>query len=103
MNQPTLSHPIALGEGFTTEFEGAMPSDLGREISAFANATGGVILIGVIGAHFKQKHSSNRSKLHDTILLSHQCAPATQRPVSLGCAFQCSPRSRPQVQLLAGQ
>ncbi len=47
MNQPTLSSLIALGEGFTTEFKRSMPSDLGREICAFANATGGVILIGV--------------------------------------------------------
>ena len=47
VNQPTLSHLIPLGEGFTTEFKRSMPSDLGREICAFANATGGVILIGV--------------------------------------------------------
>lgn len=47
MNQSTLSSLIALGEGFTTEFKQSMPSDLGREICAFANATGGVILIGV--------------------------------------------------------
>ena len=47
MNKPTLSDLIALGEGFTSEFKRSMPSDLGREICAFANATGGVILIGV--------------------------------------------------------
>ena len=47
MNQSTLSHLIALGEGFTTEFKRSMPSDLGREICAFANATGGVILFGI--------------------------------------------------------
>ncbi len=47
MNSPTLSNLIALGEGFTSEFKRSMPSDLGREICAFANATGGVILIGV--------------------------------------------------------
>ena len=47
MNKPTVSTLIALGEGFTTEFKRSMPSDLGREICAFANATGGVILIGV--------------------------------------------------------
>ena len=47
MSQPTLSDLIALGEGFTTEFKRSMPSDLGREICAFANSTGGVILIGV--------------------------------------------------------
>lgn len=47
MSQPKLSSLIALGEGFTTEFKRSMPSDLGREICAFANATGGVILLGV--------------------------------------------------------
>ena len=44
---PALANLIALGEGFTTEFKRSMPSDLGREICAFANATGGVVLIGV--------------------------------------------------------
>lgn len=47
MNRHSLSSLIALGEGFTTEFKRAMPSDLEREICAFANATGGVILLGV--------------------------------------------------------
>ena len=50
MNRLRLSNLIALGEGFTTEFKRSMPSDLGREICAFANATGGVILIGVADA-----------------------------------------------------
>ena len=47
MNEKILSDLLSLGEGFTTEFKRAMPSDLGREICAFANATGGVILLGV--------------------------------------------------------
>ena len=47
MNPKDLSELIALGEGFTTEFKRADASSLGREICAFANATGGVILIGV--------------------------------------------------------
>ena len=47
MNRLKLSNLIALGEGFTTEFKRSMPSELGREICAFANASGGVILIGV--------------------------------------------------------
>ncbi len=47
MDQQAPSNLIALGEGFTIEFKRSMPSDLGREICAFANATGGVILIGV--------------------------------------------------------
>ena len=50
MNPQSLSDLLALGEGFTTEFKRAMPSDLGREICAFANATGGVILLGVSDA-----------------------------------------------------
>ncbi|MBT4503412.1 MAG: hypothetical protein HOC74_37120 [Gemmatimonadetes bacterium] len=46
MNQ-RLTILLALGEGFTTEFKRSGTSNLGREICAFANATGGVILIGV--------------------------------------------------------
>ena len=43
----SVSSLISLGEGFTTEFKSSGKSDLGREICAFANATGGIILIGV--------------------------------------------------------
>jgi predicted HTH transcriptional regulator len=47
MTQEELDDLIALGEGFTTELKRSGSSNLGREICAFANATGGVILIGV--------------------------------------------------------
>ena len=47
MSSPSISSLIAIGEGFTTEFKQSMSSTLGREMCAFANATGGVILIGV--------------------------------------------------------
>jgi predicted HTH transcriptional regulator len=50
MNQKALHNLLALGEGFTTEFKRSGTSNLGREICAFANATGGVILIGVTDA-----------------------------------------------------
>ena len=50
MNPQSLSDLIALGESSTTEFKRAMPLDLGRKICAFANATGGVILLGVSDA-----------------------------------------------------
>ena len=43
----TLSDLLALGEGSEVEFKRSLRSDLGREICAFANATGGVILLGV--------------------------------------------------------
>ena len=47
MTSQALADLTALGEGFTTEFKRSIPSSLGAEICAFANATGGVILIGV--------------------------------------------------------
>jgi len=42
MNKAALKNLIALGEGFTAEFKRAGTSNLGREICAFANATGGL-------------------------------------------------------------
>ena len=58
-----LAQLTALGEGFTTEFKRSVPSHLGAEVCAFANATGGVILIGVtddgdvvgVGSHNRLK------------------------------------------------
>ena len=47
MNQSALSDLRALGEGFTTEFKRSGTAGLGREICAFANATGGTILLGM--------------------------------------------------------
>ena len=42
-----LQQLIRLGEGFTCEFKQSGTTHLGRESCAFANATGGVVLIGV--------------------------------------------------------
>ncbi len=47
MSQTTLQQLISLGEGFTTEFKLGGTSGIGRELCAFANASGGVILLGV--------------------------------------------------------
>ena len=47
MKQDELSGLLAIGEGFTTEFKRSVTKELGREICAFANATGGAILLGV--------------------------------------------------------
>ena len=46
MNVKELDKVIRIGEGFTVEFK-RTPSHLGREICAFANASGGYILLGV--------------------------------------------------------
>ena len=47
MKKTDLNNLISLGEGFTVEFKRSGTSSLGRELCAFANATGGVVLIGV--------------------------------------------------------
>ena len=47
MKQESLSRLTAFGTGFTTEFERSILSNLGVELCAFANATGGVILFGM--------------------------------------------------------
>ncbi|MBL0381184.1 MAG: hypothetical protein JKP90_16260 [Desulfofustis sp. PB-SRB1] len=44
MNPKAFYNILSLGEGFTTEFKCSGTPNLGREICAFANATGGVIL-----------------------------------------------------------
>jgi hypothetical protein len=47
MKLKDLYNLLALEVGFTAEFKRSGTSNLGREICAFANATGGVILLGV--------------------------------------------------------
>ncbi len=47
VSQSALLDLVALGEGFTTEFKRSGTTGLGREICAFANATGGTVLLGV--------------------------------------------------------
>ena len=47
MTQDVISDLIARGEGTTVEFKRLLTKDVGRELCAFANASGGTILIGV--------------------------------------------------------
>ena len=47
MDQNQLNDLIKLGEGFTVEFKQSGTRNIGRELCAFANATGGSLLIGV--------------------------------------------------------
>ena len=68
-HQKLLNDLIARGEGSTAEFKRAMPSDLGREICAFANPTGGVILLGVTNAGEivgVTDHNSLKSRVQST-------------------------------------
>ena len=45
-----LSELIAGGEGATIEFKRSLTRELGRELCAFANASGGTVLVGVSDA-----------------------------------------------------
>ena len=47
MTKDDLNHLIALGEGQTLEFKRSPSEDFGREMVAFANSIGGVLLIGI--------------------------------------------------------
>ncbi len=47
MREETLGQLIKQGEGQTVEFKREFTTDVGKEIVAFANTDGGVIIIGV--------------------------------------------------------
>jgi len=47
LNPEELNRIILAGEGPTVEFKEHFTPDIAREIAAFANAGGGVILLGV--------------------------------------------------------
>lgn len=47
MNEEILSEIIALGEGPASEFKRNVNAAFGNELCAFANAAGGIILVGV--------------------------------------------------------
>jgi len=47
MTDETLNDIILQGEGYYTEFKRSFNSDLKKEIVAFANASGGKILLGI--------------------------------------------------------
>jgi ATP-dependent DNA helicase RecG len=44
MNKKDIHNLLAFGEGVTTGFKRSGTSNFGREVCAFANVTGGVIL-----------------------------------------------------------
>ncbi len=64
MKKEELLELIRIGEGYALEFKESLPSDLGKHICAFANASGGRIIIGVaddsriIGHILKNKEKS---------------------------------------------
>ena len=46
MNRSAVAGLFSLGDGFTTELTRAGTSELGREMCAFANATGRTTMLG---------------------------------------------------------
>ena len=77
MSAQELHTLISQGEGFTSEFKRSMPSDLGREMYAFANASGGVILLGV----------TDKGKIVGTRLGPSPLQATLQEPYKLGVSF----------------
>lgn len=68
MNRKDLQLLIKTGEGFTLEFKERISSSLGKDICAFANASGGIILIGVNDQGKKIGYSlsnADKSKIQD--------------------------------------
>ena len=47
MDKKELLNLIKTGEGYTLEFKESLPSDLAKHMCAFANASGGKILLGI--------------------------------------------------------
>ena len=68
MNKKDLQSLIETGEGFTLEFKERISSSLGKDMCAFANASGGTILIGVNDQGKKIGYSlsnADKSKIQD--------------------------------------
>jgi len=93
--QEALPELVAAGERVRTEFKRAMPSDLGREICAFANASGGVILLGGHNRLKSETVSIARSadppikvevESRDSVL-SIRIPPQSSKPYSFGGRF----------------
>ena len=73
MNADDIKNLVPAGEGYNAEFKSAMPSkvrEITEEVCAFANAAGGVLLIGVndqnriLGAEI---NNAKRSSLQDSM------------------------------------
>ena len=47
MNKKELFELVKIGEGYTLEFKENLDKSLGKELCAFANASGGKIVLGV--------------------------------------------------------
>ncbi len=69
MNYQTLLDIVKIGEGYTIELKESINSSLGKEICAFANSSGGKIIIGVEDKTNKIKGfsltNSDKSKIQD--------------------------------------
>ncbi|MCD6590520.1 MAG: ATP-binding protein [Candidatus Aenigmarchaeota archaeon] len=63
MNRRELSELIETGEGYTLEFKESVSSSIGKDICAFANSSGGKIILGVTDkGEIKGYKISNRDR-----------------------------------------
>lgn len=78
MTQHELDAIIASGEGLKIEFKQSVNSDLSKELVAFANASGGKILIGVADDG-KVKGVTNSNKIKSDIQsIASDCDPSVE-------------------------
>jgi len=56
MEYPELLDIIKTGEGYTIEFKETINSSIGKDICAFANSSGGKLIIGVEDKTNKQSN-----------------------------------------------
>ena len=75
MNKTELHKTIAQGEGYYTEFKRNLNTDLAKELVAFANASGGNILLGVEDNGHISGVNSNNEFLSKVQSVANSCDP----------------------------
>ncbi len=78
MTQHELDTIISSGEGYKTEFKQAVSSDLAKELVAFANATGGRILLGIADNGTIPGITINNRLRSDLESIALSCDPAVE-------------------------
>lgn len=87
-NRRAFKNLLALGKGFTAELKRSGTSNLGREICAFANATGGLILLGVNDSRgIVGSNNHNRSRLEARAIARPGEPPRVLSTFSAGPGF----------------
>ncbi len=78
MTQHELDTILQSGEGYKTEFKRNLNTDLSKELVAFANASGGIILLGIEdNGTISSVHIDNTLK-SKVAMMAHECDPSVE-------------------------